>query len=120
MNQKQQSITFWITFLVILLVVVVGIFCKYKILTNDINSIKARNLAANLSSSTASNYKLRKANHMKGVAIKNCKDVPKIVGNHLVSGYEINDQVIKSDQVVFCTISGPKINSIQFSVIGIN
>lgn len=119
MDSKKKSIMFWLIFILIIATVVLFGYYKFSFLSKDINKANAETLAARLSSSTAANYTLRKSNHLKGITIANCLDVVNISGNVLPTGYQIMSQVILSDQVVFCTLTAPKIEPIQFSVIGI-
>jgi exopolysaccharide biosynthesis protein len=119
-TSKQKSIIFWIIFLVIVAVICMMILSKYGTLSKDLRATQARNLASSLTSSSAANYTQRKSNSSSGISIKNCKDVTNITGNHLPTNYEITDQAVQPDAVIFCTLNGPGIASIQFSVIGIN
>jgi hypothetical protein len=119
-NSKQQSIILWIIFLVIVAVISVMLFTKYGSLSKELHVTQARNLVSNLTTSAAANYTQRKSNPSNGVPIKNCKDIMNIKGNTLPDGYQITDQAIQPDAVVFCTVNGPGILTIQFSVIGIS
>jgi len=119
-TSKQKSIIFWIIFLIVVVVICMVMFSKYGKLSKEIRATQVRNLASNLTSSSATNYRQRKSNSSSGIPIKNCKDVINIVGNQLPTSYDITNQDVQPDTVVFCTLNGPGIASIQFSVIGIN
>lgn len=119
MTNRQQSTLFWIIFLVLVAGLAFLIFPKYGRIAHQYLRSEARNIATNLTATSASNYTQRRLSSANGVTIKNCKDVLNIIGNVLPPNYEIISQDIEPDKVSICTLSGPA-GKTQFSVIGAN
>lgn len=117
--KSQQSLIAWTIFIVILVIIALIALPKYDSVAKQIYTAKARNLASGLTAETAVNYTQKKY-ASKGVVIDNCKDVVSIAGGYLPPGYQIIDKELQSEMISSCILTGPGMEEIQFSEIGIN
>lgn len=120
MSTRLRSTIFWIIFLLIVAGIALLIFPRYGRLAKQLTTSQARIFTNNLTASSAANYTQRKANPTLGMAITNCQDIVKLSGSGLPAGFQIVSQAIAPDTVSFCSLTGPNIKKIEFSVIGIN
>lgn len=117
--KKQNSILIWIIFITIAIILALICTISCNNLFQKFHHIKAQIITSNMTSATALNYVQRKNNLLKGVSIKNCKDVVNIFGIHLPPFSKIIDQPVAADDLISCTLIIAD-EKLSFDVIGIN
>jgi len=83
-------------------------------------AVELKELSTSLTTASAANYKIRKQDNKKGMAILNCTDVAKLLPNSLPEGYAIISGVVSTSADTTCTVLNKERTKASFVVKGIN
>lgn len=108
----------WAIFMVVIIILAVLILQQFTMLSKDLRLAYARSIAANLTAVSAVNYTQKKFNPINGSVVLNCNNLNKSLHVYLPSQYTIQDEPIRPDEMIECTILGKGINNIHFKAIG--